>query len=40
MFCKCVKFPRNQVEDRLKEFLENKNNINKKNIYWKSYRSQ
>ena len=30
VFCKCVYIPRKQVQDRSKEFLGNKNNINKK----------
>ena len=30
MLCKCVQIPRKQVQDRSKEFLRNKNNINKK----------
>ena len=39
-FCKCVYIPRKQVQDRSKEYLGNKNKINKKRIYWKSHRSQ
>ena len=30
VFCKCVSIPWKQVQDRSKEFLGNKNNINKK----------
>ena len=38
MFCKCVYIPRKQVQDRSKEFLGNKNNINnKKEIYSKNH---
>ena len=40
VFCKCVYIPRKQVQDRSKEYLGNKNKINKKRIYWKSHRSQ
>ena len=35
----CLIIPRKQVPDPSKEFLRNKNNINK-NISWKSHRSQ
>ena len=37
MFCKCILIPRKQVQDRSKEFLGNKNYIDKKRkISWKS----
>ena len=32
VFCKCVQIPRKQVQDHSKEFLRNKNNINKKDF--------
>ena len=36
VFCKCVCIPRKQVQDRLKEFLGSKNNINKKRFLGKA----
>ena len=36
LFCKCVSIPRKQVQDCSKEFIGNKNNINKKRILGKA----
>ena len=36
MFCKYFQIPRNQVHNDAEEFLENKNNINKKRFLGKA----